>query len=361
MRAEQKGEDLDADDQKKKKELKELAKKHFDTEDLGEVDVAQLKEAMTPSSVVGRMKYRRKIGNALTGKKDLVVVKGLKYTAEEKMAKDMETKDLNPDVGFPCLHYSVSEGAGVLKVEIIKKNTKSMKLGIRTLDDTATGEEDYEKIDKEIVFAAGDKKKSIEIKIIDDNEWEPDEDFLIELYDLESGEKMVGVDTVTRVTIIDDDEPGIISFKQRTVKVNHKNGMGSENSKQKKAIIKLVRQHGCDGTVSVNYELEDSVNPNQESAKKFEHYVPHSSRIEFLHGETEKEIEVEILSENLNDESDVYFNVKLSDPQPEGCKLSKKDTCQVNIIGEDETENAVKDIEKIILLMQKQDKVSYLG
>jgi len=137
--------------------------------------------------------------------------------------------------------------------------------------------------------------------------------------------------------------------------------MGPETSKKKIAIVKLVRQHGCDGTISVAYELDDTQNPNQESAKKFEHYVPHQGRIEFSHGETEKEIEVEIMSENLNEESDVYFNVKLSDAQPEGCKLSKKDTCQVNIIGEDETENAVKDIEKIILLMQKQDKVSYLG
>jgi len=98
-----------------------MAKKHFDTENLGDVDVAQLKEAMTPSSVIGRMKYQRKIGNAITGKKDLVVVKGLKYTAEEKMAKDLDTKHLNKEIGFPCLHYSVSEGAGVLKVEIVNQ------------------------------------------------------------------------------------------------------------------------------------------------------------------------------------------------------------------------------------------------
>ena len=41
--------------------------------------------------------------------------------------------------------------------------------------------------------------------IVDDNEWEPDEDFLVELYDYTTGDRLEGKDTQTRVTIIDDD------------------------------------------------------------------------------------------------------------------------------------------------------------
>ncbi len=67
------------------------------------------------------MQYRRQVGDALSGRKDLVVVKGMKYSAEEKHAKDLKQNELNKNVGFPCLHYSVSEGAGALKVEIKKK------------------------------------------------------------------------------------------------------------------------------------------------------------------------------------------------------------------------------------------------
>jgi hypothetical protein len=102
---------------------------------------------MKPKSVIGRMQYRRQVGNTLAGRKDLIVVKGMKYSAEESHAKDLQDSELNKDVGFPCLHYSVSEGAGTLKVEILKKVSGDYRVGIRTIDDTANSGEDYEEID----------------------------------------------------------------------------------------------------------------------------------------------------------------------------------------------------------------------
>ena len=55
-------------------------------------------------------------------------------------------------------------------------------------------------------------EKQIKVEVVDDNEWEPDEDFLIELYDVNTSNRLEGKDTQTRVTIIDDDEPGKIGF-----------------------------------------------------------------------------------------------------------------------------------------------------
>ena len=52
----------------------------------------------------------------------------------------------------------------------------------------------------------------VEIKIIDDDNWEPDKDFFIQLFNEHSNEQLAGVDTRTRVTIIDDDKPGHIYF-----------------------------------------------------------------------------------------------------------------------------------------------------
>jgi len=49
--------------------------------------------------------------------------------------------------------------------------------------------------------------------IEDDENWEPDEDFYVKLIDPISNEHLKGKDTRTRVTIIDDDKPGQISFK----------------------------------------------------------------------------------------------------------------------------------------------------
>ena len=51
--------------------------------------------------------------------------------------------------------------------------------------------------------------------IVDDDGWEPDEDFYVELYSKESGDRLNGDDTITRVTILDDDKPGMLVFEEK--------------------------------------------------------------------------------------------------------------------------------------------------
>jgi hypothetical protein len=63
-----------------------------------------------------------------------------------------------------------------------------------------------------LTITQGQEETFVEIEIIDDDQWEPDEDFLIELYDPDTKMRLVGADTQCRVTIIDDDEPGVLSF-----------------------------------------------------------------------------------------------------------------------------------------------------
>lgn len=269
----------------------------------------------------------------------------MKYSAEEKHAKELKAAELNKSVGFPCLHYSVSEGAGVLKVEIVKKLSGSYKVGVRTVDDTANAGEDYEEIDKILEFKSSEDTKVIEIGIVDDNEWEPDEDFLIELYDPTTQDRLDGKDTQTRVTIIDDDQPGIISWSQRHVRMHYKD---------EKVVCKLVRQHGCDGTVSVKVTSEESKDSVHEKAVKFEQFKPIVSEdVVFLHGETEKEVTVNLIVDDMNDETDVHLNLRVAEPTPEGLKISKKDVCFINIVGDLDSESTVKDIEKILEIMQK--------
>lgn len=38
-------------------------------------------------------------------------------------------------------------------------------------------------VDKEIKFNNGEKEGEVEVEIIDDDGWEPDEDFYVEIYD----------------------------------------------------------------------------------------------------------------------------------------------------------------------------------
>jgi hypothetical protein len=96
--------------------------------------------------------------------------------------------------------------------------------------------------------------KFITVKINDDDNWEPDEDFWVQLYEpsdpnsvpIENATKLEGGDTKTIVTIIDDDKPGSIAFEEsKPIKAIASTG---------KAEIRIVRKNGSDGTVTVDYE-----------------------------------------------------------------------------------------------------------
>ena len=54
--------------------------------------------------------------------------------------------------------------------------------------------------------------KEVDVEIVDDDGWEPDEDFFIYIYDIndDSKKQLMGDNTRTKVTILDDDKPGII-------------------------------------------------------------------------------------------------------------------------------------------------------
>lgn len=51
----------------------------------------------------------------------------------------------------------------------------------------------------------------------------------------------------------------------------------------------------------------------------------------------------------------------LFDVEPAGAKITKKNKCVIHIVGDNELDNKVEDIEKILELMQKNDQVSWAG
>jgi len=89
---------------------------------------------------------------------------------------------------------------------------------------------------------ATETEKQIEITIIDNNEWEPDLDFLVELYEIDAPgkERLQGDDTQTRVTILDEDFPGTLGFNITDIRVD---------KKQEKVDILIKRSEGSDGRI----------------------------------------------------------------------------------------------------------------
>jgi len=83
----------------------------------------------------------------------------------------------------------------------------------KTQDKTATGDQDYVPVtDGELVFKAGECEKDITIEIIDDEEYEKDEDFLVFLFDPSGGAMFYHdhdggeEEEIARVVIVSDEK-----------------------------------------------------------------------------------------------------------------------------------------------------------
>ena len=89
---------------------------------------------------------------------------------------------------------------------------------------------------------------TVDVGIMDDDNWEPDEDFFVQLFNPNTGEELHGQDTKTRVTIIDDDKPGQIAFEE----TNIIKALATQDTCK----INIIRKNGSDGEVQVEYQTE---------------------------------------------------------------------------------------------------------
>lgn len=140
----------------------------------------------------------------------------------------------------------MSEGAGSLVIKVLNKTKKPGSCRVRTVDGDATAGQDYDGIDEEIKFTNGQAFAEVKIGIHDDDDWEPDEDFFVELYDFTTEQRLTGEDTRTRVTILDDDNPGMLVFREKKV--------FKHPASDKQCIIDVDRIQGTDGSISVKYK-----------------------------------------------------------------------------------------------------------
>ena len=89
--------------------------------------------------------------------------------------------------------------------------------------------------------------------MIDDNQWEPDETFDIVLSDPEKqpdGSKGIFLSepSVSTITIINDDEPGVLEFAEHRYQVAESEG---------ELVVTVKRKNGSDGTVTCKYNTQD--------------------------------------------------------------------------------------------------------
>lgn len=145
---------------------------------------------------------------------------------------------------FKCLHYSVTESSGYVDICVQKvQPNEAFSFGVRTVGDTAKEGSEYERMDKIIAFSKTENEKTVPIKIFDNNEWQPDLVFHVELYSPADSDMIAydEYDTKCKVTILDEDFPGTLGFEETSVLV----------SKSAKFVdLNVVRTDGSDGKIA---------------------------------------------------------------------------------------------------------------
>ena len=82
------------------------------------------------------------------------------------------------------------------------------KVKVETIDGSAVEGEDYERVNEVLTFSPGERHKEIGVTIVDDNQWEPDEEFFVKLTLIPGDDSefvKLGKTCIMEITILNDD------------------------------------------------------------------------------------------------------------------------------------------------------------
>jgi len=106
---------------------------------------------------------------------------------------------------------------------VVKKVSTEIEFAIRTVADTAKEGTDFTPINRVVQMKKNEKEKVFKIEIVDNEQPDPDTEFFVELYEPSTTTeppKLPGDDTVTKVTILDNDNPGTLCFEETQLDVS---------------------------------------------------------------------------------------------------------------------------------------------
>lgn len=226
-------------------------------------------------------------------------------------------------IEFAAMAVSVLESDKRVELSLVRSMdlTQTVSVQFETVDGTAEAGSDYIAKKGEIVFQPNETEKQLEIEIIDDYEWEPDEMFFVKLHsDPNDAKVMIGKHCIAEVTIINDDDPGTFQFTKPSHIVKESCG---------KVCIEVERVDGADGKVELTWKTKD------QSALHAKDYIGGEGVLEFHTGETSKTIDIEIIDDH-HFEKDETFMVELTEVTCEGAKLGRLRRTVVTIVSDDE-------------------------
>ncbi|CAD7941387.1 unnamed protein product [Amoebophrya sp. A120] len=203
--------------------------------------------------------------------------------------KERKGKQNVMEVGFlEGTTFAILESGQKINMAVKRTITEgTLSIRYATRDGTATAGEDFVHIEGTLTFNPGEAEKTVTVEIIDDDIYEGDELFYVDLSEA-SGPPGVTVEIpkleeTATITIIDDDLPGVFCFEKELLDLQE----STEDCTQK---ILVQRRGGSTGTVTCKYATEE------DSATKDRDYEHIEGELTFLPGEVEKVISVRVLA-----------------------------------------------------------------
>jgi solute carrier family 8 (sodium/calcium exchanger) len=319
--------------------------------DIKEEYMQALPEEAIMKLVVHRIEQQKPKSRAeyrIKATRDMVGGKKLESTIKDKEMEVTEIAikpagDGEATIGFVACKYACLECCVSIRLQVERNECKvPCSVAYETIDGTAKAGEDFVYQKGILEFAAGESRKEVEVKIVDDTSFEEDEEFYV-LLSSPACEKPLALNDHKQctVTIIDDDEPGQFQFTQDLYEIVE--GPNVE------AVLTVERKNGSSGTVTCQYRTEDG------TAHAGDDYEGLKGELVFKHSETSKEIRVKIIDDEKYEKKET-FAVHLSDATG-GAKFTKSTQggeeaaeCTVSIVNDEKTKGYVDAISKHLAL-----------
>jgi len=279
-----------------------------------------------------RLEYRIQATRKMTGGKRVMPTAGAKKQEEETAGSPEMT------VSFGESSYSVLEGCGTCKVKVVRSGIVDQACTVQfdTSDGTALSGNEYVQTMGVLDFKPGTTEREIEIEIIDDNEWAPDKNFFVRLFNPVPDNIKLAVATC-QIIILNDDDPGVISFDDKTVHAMHTANTVS---------VPMNRKDGCDGNVLAFVKLLDGT---AKAGVDYEALTEDQEEIHFNDQERAKTIDVTLKASETTNKN---FTVQIMSVEPEGAQMGAIKMCTV-IITDDK--NYQKLMEEVVSMMDESE------
>ncbi|GBP22218.1 hypothetical protein EVAR_10728_1 [Eumeta japonica] len=259
--------------------LRELRRAH-PHEDLDTVERLAL-EALMARGPKSRAFYRVAATRKMTGGGDFSRkiseraqsdLSEVKAELQRRGSTSPGTEPAGPRFRFEPAHYTVMENCGEFRVRVVRVGDASGEASVHyaTEDGTAEAGSDYVETHGELAFAPGETERWFSVRVIDDDVFEEDEHFYVQL-SAPRGAALATPSTAT-VVILDDDHAGVFSFAQRDYELTESVGTFE---------LRVVRTAGARGRVCLPYATEDG------TAKAGVQYEAAHGNVVFENNETE--------------------------------------------------------------------------